>query len=281
MLSYPGDLDWSLCITKEWEKRTPFYSYVRPGLAITPVPGQVSLFPGFGKLPTELQIHVLSYCPARTLFQVMRVSSMLRVEAAKLFWANSDAWFVAEFEWLYQYEGYSGHTFWDVTFMNHVQQVELQYGSDMVRPRRHLKAKAMVQNFWQNFRRRFPNAKRVTINQNWEVSPTQDSPGPVAQLLGEIVDNCPAAINISVLVSEKSRLLIDGDDDNNDDDVPPAKRWQRTLYRRTMEGGWSELQPEHNRTTLLMPAKQFNGPIGEFKRIEYKDYIAEMLLYRF
>jgi hypothetical protein len=33
--------------------------------------------------------------------QVMRVSSMLRTEASKLFWANPDAYFIAELPWLY------------------------------------------------------------------------------------------------------------------------------------------------------------------------------------
>jgi hypothetical protein len=276
MLSYPGDLDWSLCMTRQWEKRTPFYSYVRPDPAILSVPGQAPLFPGFRKLPAELQLRVLSHCSARTLFQIMRVSSMLRIEAAKLFWANPDAWFDADVQWLYQYGGYPGHTFWDVTFMNHVQQVELQYGIDMDRPLRLLKGKAMARQqdptteFWQNFRRRFPNAKKVTINQSFEKVPTPDSPGPVAWLLGELVDSCPAAINISVLVLERNRLHID------DDVVSPTKRWQRTLYRRTSEGGWSESQPDNNRTTLLMPAKQFNGPIGEFKKIEYKNYMIDL-----
>jgi hypothetical protein len=31
----------------------------------------------------------------------MRVSSMLRTEASKLFWANPDAYFIAELPWLY------------------------------------------------------------------------------------------------------------------------------------------------------------------------------------
>jgi hypothetical protein len=276
MLSYPGDLDWSLCMTREWEKRTPFYSYVRLDPAAYSISGQTSLFPGFSKLPAELQIRVLSYCPARTLFQVMRVSSMLRVEAAKFFWANPDAWFVADVQWLYQYGGYPGHTFWDATFMNHVQQVELQYGIHMDRSLRQFKIKAMTchqdptAEFWHNLRRRFPNARKVTINQSWEKVPTQDSPGPVAWLLGELVDSCPAAINISVLVLERNPLHVDKND------ISPAKRWQRTLYRRTIEGGWLESQSEHNRATLLMPAKQFNGPIGEFKKVEYKDYMIEL-----
>jgi hypothetical protein len=50
----------------------------------------------------------------------------------------------------------------------------------------------------------------------------------------------------------------------------PANKWQRAFYRRTTEGGWARTRIEEHHTAILMPAKQFNGRVGEFLKVAYK-----------
>ena len=74
----------------------------------------------------EIQLHILAMCSTSTLFQLMHVSSKLRIEVSKLFWAKGDAYFLAEAQWLLD-EAYSGHSFWDMDFLTHVQNLEVEY----------------------------------------------------------------------------------------------------------------------------------------------------------
>jgi hypothetical protein len=61
------ELDWSLHTNFDWEKRVPFYAYVQPSRVAPRATEQGSLFPKFGALPIELQLHILALCPANTL----------------------------------------------------------------------------------------------------------------------------------------------------------------------------------------------------------------------
>lgn len=60
----------------------------------------------------------------------MHVSSTLRDEASKLFWAHPDAFFLVESHWLLQ-GGYPGPTHWDTAFMAYVQNIEIAYEAGM------------------------------------------------------------------------------------------------------------------------------------------------------
>jgi hypothetical protein len=271
-LSYPpwrNDLDWGLYTTKEWEKRTTFHSYVQPGAATACLPGQVSSFPRFSTLPAELQLRVLSFCPARTLFQVMRVSSTLRTEASKLFWANPNAFFVVEAYWLLD-GGYPGNTCWDMAFLHHVQQVEIEYypgAGNTICPQEVGEISVrqdLILCFWKSFKQRFPNAKRVIINQNWETTSCWSDTEPVALPLRTLIQYCPPGINVSAFVLEKNPLI------DNSTIITSKKSWQRSLYQPTADGRWETLQLDGRHTTLFMPTKQFSGPVGEFRGLAYE-----------
>lgn len=85
-------------VTEGGEKRIPFHAYIQSsdGCASSSSSGSTL----FNRLPQELQLHILSMCSASSLFQLMRVSSRLRVEASKLFWAKEDAYFLVQTSWL-------------------------------------------------------------------------------------------------------------------------------------------------------------------------------------
>lgn len=121
--------DWDLHITTGWERRIPFCSYV--SLRTTKISMQKpgSSFSQFSKLPSELQIHTLSFCAASTLFQAMQASPVIRKEASKLFWANPNAYFPVPAYWLLE-GGYPGFAWWDSNFQDCVRNVEIEFHSD-------------------------------------------------------------------------------------------------------------------------------------------------------
>jgi hypothetical protein len=103
----------------------------------------------------------------------------------------------------------------------------------------------------------------VIINQCWYTA-TDEYLEPVSPSLNDIISNCPTEIKISVFVLEKSPPI-----DANSQALP-ANKWQRAFYRRTTEGGWARTRIEEHHTAILMPAKQFNGRVGEFLKVAYK-----------
>ncbi|KAF2185367.1 hypothetical protein K469DRAFT_708149 [Zopfia rhizophila CBS 207.26] len=272
-LRYPPwtkELNWGLHMTMEGEERIPFHSYVQPGTASTCFPGQISSMPQFSTLPVELQLRILSFCSARTLFQVMRVSSALRIEASKLFWANPDAYFLVDAHWLLN-GGHPGYTGCDLPFLSHVQNVEIEYhhGRDdeicplhdgVMEVRREL-----ITNLWKSFKKRFPNAKRVVINQNWVSPPWRNETEPVPQALQILIQYCPPEIEAFAFIVEEENLTI-----GTSTSVPSMKKWQRSLYRRSAGDIWTRVGTGRRHKTILVPMKHFHGPVGGFERLKHE-----------
>ena len=113
-------------MTLEGEERIPFSLYVQPDSAAAGSSCQATSFVCFNALPDELKLRILSFCSASTLFQLMRVSSGLRTEASKLFWAHPNAYFLVEAQWLLD-GGYPGYTHSDLAFLANVQNVQVDY----------------------------------------------------------------------------------------------------------------------------------------------------------
>jgi hypothetical protein len=85
-------LEWDLHAKYYGDTYIPFARHVRsePRAYLSP---SFTLFPS---LPLELKLRILSFCTAATLFQLMQVSSMMREEAAKLFWSNPSVWYTVD-----------------------------------------------------------------------------------------------------------------------------------------------------------------------------------------
>jgi hypothetical protein len=271
-LSYPPwtrELDWDLHTTIEWEKRVPFHAYVQRDAIAPGTSKQGSLFPQFNALPAELQLRILALCPPNTLFQVMRASSLLRVEASKLFWANPKAAFLIEALWLLE-GGHPGYTFCDVPFLRHVQEVEINYCpgiDDTICPGEKPNPNTrldLISRFWTSLVQRLPNVRRVVIVQNWATPSCWKDGEPVPYPLRMLIQACPAGIEVVAIVLEENASI------DPHAPLPRTKKWQRSLYQPAATGGWVKShQPWHN-TTILVPAKSFNGPVGEFQRLQYE-----------
>jgi hypothetical protein len=259
-------------MTLDGEERIPFHSYVQSNVVQPRSSSQTSSFPDFNQLPTELQLRILTFCSAPTLYQIMR-TSMLRIEAAKLFWADPNTYYLIEASWLFG-GGHSGYTCYDLSFMACAQNVEIEYGpgsDDKIDPTRdndvlELDCKK-AQDFWKTFQTRFPRAKRVVVNQNWEsLSIRQHDDEPVACCLRVLVEACPVEIDVLAFV-----LVEVGSGGCKRTAHPVANNWHRVLYQLADDGGWKKVTTSgFERKTILMPSKRIHGPVGGFEGIKYE-----------
>ncbi|KAF2007378.1 hypothetical protein P154DRAFT_118594 [Amniculicola lignicola CBS 123094] len=264
------ELNWGLHMTMYGEERIPFHSYVQPGTTSPCFPGYISSMPQFSTLPVELQLRILSFCSACTLFQVMHVSSTLRIEASKLFWANPDAYFQVEAQWLLD-GGHPGGIGCDLPFLLHVQNVEIEYhrGQDSQicpRPDEVMEVRQeLITTLWRSFKKRFPNVKRVVVNKNWPTRPWRNEIESVSQELQILFQYCPLAVEAFAFILEEENPTMGT---RNSD--PSIKKWQRSLYRRSAGDVWTRVATGRRHKTILMPMKHFHGPVGGFERLKYK-----------
>lgn len=246
-------------MTVDKEDQTPFPLYVQPDAAYTL---HISPFPQFVQLPSEIQFHILTFCSAPTLFQIMRVSSVLRIEAAKLFWADPNTYYFIECSWLLA-GGYPGNTNYDLSFFCNVQNIEVEYGHDA-----HCKLnpiqddmdipRDLILDFWTTLRSRFRRVKRVVIN-----TPRLTSMGGVIpRCVQVLIESCPPEIDVSAFFLEGEHACV-----KNETVALPTFKYQRTFYRPTPNGELRKVTLLWDRNTILMPIKLFSGPVGEFERL--------------
>ena len=249
----------TLHMTLEGEERTLFSYYVQPSSAQAASWSHTTFFP-FKALPDELQLRVLGFCSASTLFQLMRVSSWLRTEASKLFWAHPGAYFLIEAWWLVD-GGYPGYTHSDLAFLANVQNVQIDYGVETqhrICPLRDGIVEVQqdrIAGFWEMFTKRCPKAKRVIINQCCISTTTRDENQGVPEELQLLVRSSPLGIAASTFIVEGA-------------DVP--KKWQRAVYHMCADSSWEKIKLGQDWKTILVPAKQHTGPVGRFQEIEYR-----------
>jgi hypothetical protein len=270
-------LDFNLHCTYWGEFRVPFALYVKPELAGSSCPA----IPQFCLLPPELQLRVIHFCDSSTLFQLMQTSSFMRVEAKKLFWSYPDAWYCVDGAWLHD-GGYTGDTELDIDFLACVEQLDVnlrQLGprnwigtTDYDQWENNLDkilAEAPVAlfqrmdkricDFWKILRRLCPRATHVvlSISAEWNVK------NSLSAIEKRIVNMCPAGM--SVFVS-----LFRGEEGS-------CLRIERSLWRLAGDGTfeadkWELISPAWVQRNILLPPKDFRGPVGWFQRSDYKRY---------
>jgi hypothetical protein len=272
VLSYPSqprDLDQAVYMTSSGEERTPFHIYVSPSSIRRDESQQDMAFSKFNQLPAEIQLHTVAMCSVSTLFQLMHTSSKFRTEASKLFWGQRATYFLAEAEWLID-GAYPGQSFWDMAFLANVQNVELEYqpvisqriciyghGTQVIRH-------DLIDTFWATLTNCFPNIQKVILNQSKGSYSQEDDKEPFPLALQRLLQACPQSIECSLLYVELKPQSVTG--------IPPWRTnlWQRCLFQYTDDRGLLKTEPERIRRTILMPPRQFKGPIGNYMGLRYQ-----------
>lgn len=261
-------------MTSGGEKRIPFHAYVQPSTICKIAPRHITTLSTFQQLPEEIQLHILAMCSASTLFQLMHTSLKLRIEASKLFWGNRNAYFLVEAQWLID-KAYPGESVWDLAFLANVQNVEVEYQpaiSEKICQKQDDETLQIEYNliniFWTSLKNRFPNVRKVILNHNEGSIRRQEDEEPFPLALQLLLRACPQGIKSSVLFFEK-----------NQEPQPVAETarrrtatWQQYLSQRTENGEWYKSETDSFRKTIMMPPKQFNGPVGRFNELGYQCY---------
>ncbi|KAF2675687.1 hypothetical protein K458DRAFT_323970 [Lentithecium fluviatile CBS 122367] len=259
-------LNQDLHVTLDREACVPFSHYV--SLKRTPMSSRLK-FPRFQELPAELRLHILAYCDAPTLFQLLHVSSAVRAEAKRLFWSQPDVWYCVEGTWLVA-GGWPGLTTTDLPFLASVEQVEVHFNHEMAirddwetrtctgAPSvRTQSIEELAQGFWQTLQRLFPRAACVTVSESKARMAVDAPPDDLAA----VVRMCPAGIRASAALVEEEEL-------EGEADSPHVRlRRERCLWRWDGEvGGWERVGRRWVRRSVLPPPKPFCGPVGAFFR---------------
>lgn len=268
---WPKSLDREVYMTPGGEERVPFHVHVRPSNHDAFASQHGATLSAFPQLPEELWLSILSMCSDSSLFQLMHTSSKLRIEASKLFWGRRNVHFLVEAQWLLD-KAYPGHSYWDMAFLANVQNVEVECQptiSQRICQRREETREIQhtrITIFWASLLDKFPNVKVVMINHNEERTSWHDKKEPFPLALQLLLRACPQGITSSVLFLEKKPQPIGSTTDWR------TAKWQRCLFQQTARGEWCKSEPDGVRKTVLMPPKQFNGPVGRFGSIGYQLY---------
>ncbi|KAH7390992.1 hypothetical protein DE146DRAFT_151338 [Phaeosphaeria sp. MPI-PUGE-AT-0046c] len=268
---WPKSLDREVYMTPGGEERVPFHVHVRRS-HISTVPLQYSgALSAFCQLPEELQSYILDLCSDSSLFQLMHTSSKLRIEASKVFWGRKNVYFSVEAQWLLN-NAYPGYSYWDTAFLANVQTVQVEYEPTIswkiCRKRGETREvqHALLDRFWASLHYRFPNARTVIINHDEEGTSWADEKEPFPLALQLLLRACPKGITSFVLFLEKMALCMADTADWR------TAAWQRCLFQQTETGGWHKSESDSIRKIVLMPPRQFNGPVGLFRGIGYQSY---------
>jgi hypothetical protein len=199
----------NIYMTIEGEEQFPFSVYVQPKPVSEGPIRQPTSFSYFNALPIELQLHILTFCSASTLFQLMRVSSGIRVKASKLFWAYPRAYFLVEATW-HLGGGYHSYTESNMAFLASVQNVQVNYweGTDNEICRLGDETVEIqydrIADFWKAFTQRCPRAKTLVVNQCWISSPSRKETHRVLMALRLLLQSSPPGITASAFIVEEA-----------------------------------------------------------------------------
>jgi hypothetical protein len=201
----------------------------------------------------------------------MQVSSVLRAEASKLFWANPKAYFLISADWLIDGAD-SAYTYCDLSFLPYIQNVLIDYHMGIeskicpmhdqtmvVRPER-------IAAFWKNLIKRCPNVKRVVIDQNWLSHSWRKESQRVPRAARILIHSSPSYIQTSAFIVEET----ENSPTAHSASTPSDPVYQRSLYRPSAGGGvWAPVKVARPWKVILPPAKQFNGPVGKYEKLDY------------
>ncbi|OAL48448.1 hypothetical protein IQ07DRAFT_681852 [Pyrenochaeta sp. DS3sAY3a] len=272
-------LEWDLYTSFQWEKRIPFHTYVQSTVTAKSLLEEVRSSSQLVPLPLEIQLHVLDFCSASTLFQVMHTSHKLRVEAAKLFWSQKNAYYYVEAYWLLE-GAYAGSTNWNLDFLASVQNIEIDCDSaslDKILSSHDDKVNIQqdrITTFWKSITSWFPDVKQVLLSYPYE---RWENLEPALLPLHALVQACPLSIEIYTLVREKKTCPI-----QTGCASPYAKKiWRSVAYRLGSGGFWIQAAGKEQHETILMPPKKFSGPVGEFSQLWYQSSIQQLRKWAF
>ncbi|KAJ8116573.1 hypothetical protein OPT61_g2022 [Boeremia exigua] len=274
-------LDMNLRSTSEGELQIPFSHFV---LSAIPTESSSRGFPGFLRLPAELQLRIISFCDNQTLFQLMHTSSYMRSEAKKLFFSKSNTWYCVDADWISRgcFPGDARH---DMEFLPMVEQLEVQFrrmDADYWLWKYHITGDTVTEfeyefeeedraverleqcfkDFWQRLHASFPRVVRVMIQCNDFLRPFGSLPPEVFKKLARSCHH-HTEVSFSLIKTSEDRC-----------DQAERSIWQKRSDATTSNVREWEEQINDPESRVMLPVKAFRGPLGAYeymihKRVQY------------
>jgi hypothetical protein len=261
-------LNWNLQANLYGEPCIPFALYVQQ----EPTHPLYPAFPQFHALPAELQLRILRFCDSPTLFQLMQASSAMRIEAKKLFWSCPGTWYRVEADWLLA-GGFPGHAHHAINILPYVEQVEVNFDHmdslcqdwevEISRGRTEESAVPLqsvedrVRGFWKTLQYRLPRATDVVVTESTPRRATESLPDD----LKIITEMCPKGIRASASFLKRTAgytYLLE------------RSLWRQAERDVKIARQWQQITSTWTRQSILLPPKEFRGPVGAYDSTFYK-----------
>ncbi|KAF2675351.1 hypothetical protein BT63DRAFT_436267 [Microthyrium microscopicum] len=237
---------------------TPFHSFIHQAALLRDPDAPQKPFHLYSRLPLEIQWMIVEACDATTLFNLMQVSSSIRIRAKPLFWSHSSVWYYADINDLPLHKRQGADKGFDYDFLRQVEQVELVLDDlecwydyfltpEMAQDSRNVVDTAEI--FWRAFHFTFPCVQRIMFSSPWEALPSGDIN------FSTLLRVAPKHISITWCMDLQPRLS------------PAPRRLDRYEWRANV--AWVLTDHCWNRHRVFAPKHKVRGPVGKFQRWDW------------
>jgi hypothetical protein len=274
-MSLNHHIDSNTCLDWRGKPIIPFKYYVAKSDAHC---SGLNTFHCYTELPIELQLRVLGFCDAPSLFRLMHTCSATRIEAKKLFWSQGDTWYRCESSWLTRMGGMPGPSVSCTKFSRHVQQLDVLFttlwddfeGPEMSPRTRKASLPAYyalwqsmtpadkMNAFWITLNQRFPSVRRVVLSDHFPINQPGNYRFPQNPKYAALVRACPPEFSIEVFLCLTDWANFHFDDEDR-------------LYQlgNSSEVSWELVDGNFTRNIVSSGLKHCAGPIGAFQKLNF------------
>ncbi|KAF9699182.1 hypothetical protein EKO04_002869 [Ascochyta lentis] len=264
-----NSFDSNLYMTQHGQSFKYFHQHIHQRRSI----GSKGSFHRYAELPAELQLRIMQFCDAPTLFQLMLTTHNIRIEATKLFFSDPATWYRLQADFLLQHPS-AGESLYEPCFLASVKQLEIysphlnsrawkpdlegktfqssQERSEYVN--KHIKAS--IQAFWCTVQRLCPQVRRIMFTKDGTSFPDKNVMIDCFQRMAQL---CPQGLDVFFYTTEPAEEAV-------------GRRRKRMLWRlRTSDEDTAmEITPKlekHSKAPgviVVPPQKPHRGRVGEF-----------------
>ena len=220
------------------------------------------------ELPAELQLLIIQHCDAPTLFQLMRTTRDIRIEATRLFFSDPAIWYRLEADFLLKRPS-AGDSLYEPCFLASVEQLEVyspHLKSRVWKPDMEGKTfqsskerseyvnehiKANIQAFWCTVQQFCPQLKRIMFTRDGESFPDKNVMVDCFQRMAQL---CPQGLDVFFYTNEPAEEAVN-------------RRRKRILWQLSTSDEIPPKPEAHLKAPgmiVVPPQKTNRGRVGEF-----------------
>jgi hypothetical protein len=260
-----NSLDFTLYMTQHGQSFKYFHQHIhqRPSSI-----GSKGSFYQYAELPAELQLRIMQHCDAPTLFQLMRTTRDIRIEATRLFFSDPAIWYRLWADFLLKRPS-AGESLYEPCFLASVKQLEIyspHLNSGVWRPdlegktfqsskarsgyvNEHIKAN--IQAFWCTVQQFCPQLRRIMFTKDGTSFPDKNVMIDCFQRMAQL---CPQGLDVFFYTTEPAEEAVN-------------RRRKRILWQLRTSDEITPKPETHLKAPgmiVVPPQKPHRGRVGEF-----------------